>query len=394
VRTPFRCLVALAATLLLGAPAAAQFKFAQGGVHSANGISLPPDGGNQRSTITQGLGLVKVTIDYSSPHVHTAAGVDRRGKIFGKDNLVGYGMTNLIFGSCPPECPWRAGANENTTLTTDHDITIQGQRLAAGTYALFMLPEPEEWTLIFSKTSSAWGSFYYDPKQDALRVKAKAMPSEYHEDLTYEFRDRQLDSATAVLKWEDVQVPFTIKVENMTDLYAQKIGEELHNRGGFDWRGWATATQFLLTHNSHLDEALEWAQHGIDGNYGGQENVTTLFTLSVAQDLNGKHAEAKATLAKALHDPTATPLAVHSIGREFMAMNRNQDALEVFQANAKMHPSAWPVHFGLARCYAAMGRKSEAIAEAKLSLPQAPDEPNRNAVKAFIASLEAAKSGS
>jgi hypothetical protein len=393
VLTPTRCLAALVTAVLLAAPASAQFTFAQGGIHTANGITLPPDGGNQRASVTQGIGLVRVTIDYSSPHVHTASGVDRRDKIFGKGKVVEYGMTDLVFGSCGDQCPWRGGANENTVFTTTNDITVQRQRLPAGTYGLHFIPEPDEWTIIFSRNSTSWGSFYYDAKEDALRVKAKVQPSEYHEDLTYEFRDRKGDSATAVLRWEDIQLPFAIKVENITDLYVDKIRQELRSRGGFDWRGWATATQYLLTKKTHLDEALLWAKRSTDGNFGGQENVTTLFTLAMALDANGKNTEGKAMLAKAIHDPTATPIAVHLIGRELLAMHRPEDALEVFTTNAKLHPDVWPVHFGLARGHAALGHKDQAIAEAKLALPQAPDAANQKAVKNFIANLEASQSG-
>src|SRR3954464_14000461 len=139
-------------------------------------ITLPPSGGNERSTVTQHIGPVVVSIDYSSPHVHSPQGQDRRGKIWGA--LVPYGMANLGFGSCK-ECPWRAGANENTVFTTSNDVMIEGQKLAAGSYGLHMMPGENEWTIIFSKNSTAWGSYFYDASEDALRVKVKPTKSEY-----------------------------------------------------------------------------------------------------------------------------------------------------------------------------------------------------------------------
>ena len=379
--TSRRCLVALATATLLAAPAAAQY----------SGVTQPPSGGNQRSTVTQGIGLVKLTIDYSSPHVHTAAGVDRKGKIFGKGNLVEYGLTNLGFGTCGDQCPWRGGANENTTFTTSHDITVQGQRLPAGTYGLHFIPQADEWTIIFSKTSTSWGSFFYDAKEDALRVTAKPQTSEYHEDLTYEFRDRKGDGATAVLRWEDLQLPFTIKVDNPNELYITKLRQELRSSGGFDWRGWTTAAQFALTNKIDLDEALVWAQHATNPAFSGQENLTTLFTLSMALDANGKAAEGKAALTKAIHDPSASVIDVHFVARQLQTMHRPEDALDVFKANAQLHPNIWPVHFGLARGYAGVGRRDEALKEAKLALPQAPDPANQKTVRDFIANLEAGK---
>jgi Protein of unknown function (DUF2911)/Tetratricopeptide repeat len=386
-----RSLAALAAAALLAAPAAAQL---------FNGVTIPPSdsdidghsrGGAQHDLVSQGIGLVRVTIDYSSPHVHSPAGVDRRGKIWGKGNLVEYGMATLPFGSCGHQCPWRGGANENTVFTTTHDVTIQGQRLPAGSYGLFFIPDANEWTIIFSKNHTSWGSFYYDAKEDALRVTAQPQPSEYHEDLTYEFRDQKPASATAVLRWEDLQLPFAIKVENMNDLYVERMSQELRSTGGVNWRGWVTAAQFCLTHKIHLDDALLWARRGTDPNSGGQENPTTLFTLALALEANGKATEGKAMLVKAIHGPNAGPLDVHLIGRQLLAMHRPADAMEVFTTNAQLHPNVWPVHLGLARGHAALGHRDQAIAEAKLALPQAPDPANQQGIKDFIASLEAGK---
>jgi hypothetical protein len=386
-----RSLAMLAAAALLATPAAAQL---------FNGVTLPPSdsdidghsrGGAQHVLVSQGIGLVRVTIDYSSPHVHSPAGVDRRGKIWGKGNLVDYGMMNLPFGSCGSQCPWRGGANENTVFTATHDVTIQGQRLPAGSYGLFFIPDANEWTIIFSKNYTSWGSFYYDAREDALRVTAKPQPSEYYEDLTYMFRDQKPDSVTAVLRWEDLQLPFAIKVENLNDLYVENMRQELRSKGGVNWRGWTTAAQFCLTRKIHPDDALLWARRGADPNFGGQENSTTLFTLALALDANGKAAEGKAMLVKAIHHPNAGPADVHVIGRQLIAMHRPADAMEVFTTNAQLHPNAWPVHFGLARGHAALGHKDQAIAEAKLALPQAPDPANQKAIRDFIANLEAGK---
>ena len=89
-------------------------------VHASAQLTAPPSGNNQRATVTQHIGLVEVSIDYSSPRVHQPfTNEDRRGKIWG--TLVPWGMVNLGFGTCT-ECPWRAGANQNTVFTTSHDI--------------------------------------------------------------------------------------------------------------------------------------------------------------------------------------------------------------------------------------------------------------------------------
>ncbi len=351
------------------------------------GLTLPPSGDNQRSTVTQQIGLVRVSLDYSSPDVHAPNGDDRRGKIWG--GLVPYGMTNLGFGSCGDQCPWRGGANENTVFTTSHDVKVQGQPLPAGSYGLHFIPGQDEWTVIFSKNHTSWGSFFYDPKEDALRVQAKPEKSEYHEWLTYEFTDRHPEKATVALKWEDLQVPFTVTVDNAADLYLANLRRELRSEPGFTWQGWANAAQYALANKANA-EALEWAtQAATPGN--GQENFTTLSTLSRAQAANGKADDAKKTMDRALNHPTAGPLDLHFYARQLQGEGNNEEAMRIFELNAKLHPNAWPVQFGLARGYAGLGKKKEAIDAARKAIPQAPDPAAKANVENFIKQLESSK---
>src|SRR2546421_4705013 len=123
------------------------------------GLTLPPSGKNQKASVIQYVGPVRVAIDYSSPAVHGPDGKDRRGQIWGK--LVPYGLTNLGFGNGKPG-PWRAGANENTVFAVSHEVNIEGKPLPAGRYGLHMIAGPEEGTLIFSKDALAWGGFIVD----------------------------------------------------------------------------------------------------------------------------------------------------------------------------------------------------------------------------------------
>jgi hypothetical protein len=375
VRKPVRIPTLLAAAVLLAAlPATAQ-------------LTTPPSGDNQFASVTQGIGPIRLTVEYSSPDVHAPDGTDRRGKIWGTD-VVPYGMPNLGFGTCE-QCPWRGGANENTVFITSHDVKVEGQPLPAGSYGLHFIPGPQEWTVIFSKNSTSWGSFFYDPKDDALRVTVKPQKSEYHEWLTYDFIDRKPDRATVALRWEDLQVPFTISVDDINGIYLAEMSKELRSEPGFNWQNLTRAARFALQHKRNLEEALGWAQIAVTGVFVGQENFTTLSTLADLQAANGKAEEARQTLERALNHRTAGPLDLHMYGRQLQGQNRNEDALRVFELNAKKHPGVWPVHVGLARGYAAVGRTKEALAEARRALPQAPDEGNRGAIEALIKQLEA-----
>jgi tetratricopeptide (TPR) repeat protein len=381
IRNPARSFVPLAAALLLAAiPALAQ-----------GGLTLPPSGNNQYSSVTQGIGLVKVTITYNSPHVHSPQGEDRHGKIWG--TLVPYGVANLGFGTCGDQCPWRGGANENTVFTTTHDVQVQGKLLPAGSYGVHFIPGKDEWTIAFSKNYTSWGSFFYDAKEDALRVQAKPEKSDYHEWLTYEFTEREPAKATAALKWEDLQVPFTITVEHPEDLYLASIRRELRTTPGFNYQNWDAAAQYTLTSKTHLDEGLRWAEAAAHQPGIGQENFTTLSTLAQLQDANGKPDEAKKTMEKALADPSAGPIQIHQYGRQLLAQKKNEEAMKVFELNAKRYPNVWPVHVGLARGHAALGHAKEALAEAQLAVKQAPDEVNRKSLEGMIKQLEAGKTG-
>lgn len=354
----------------------------------AQPLSIPPNGDNQKSSVTQHIGLVAVTIDYSSPDVHAPNGEDRRGKIWG--TLVPYGLTNLGFGTCT-ECLWRAGANENTVFTVSHDVKINGQPLKAGSYGLHIIPmKDEDWTLIFSNNHTSWGSFTYDPREDALRVKAKPARSDYHEYLTYEFTERKPAQATVALKWEDLELPWTITVDNATDLHLARIREELRDSNGFTWQNWVTAAQYALQ-AQRPNDALEFADRAINFTFIGQENFQTLSTLASAQAAAGKTEEANATREKAMNHRTASPIDIHGYGRQLLAQGKKEDALRVFELNAKRHPNQWPVHVGLARGYSAVGRYKDALKHAKLALAQAPDDLNKRSLEAGIKRLEEGK---
>ena len=374
-RYPFLFLLILG----LAAPALAQF----------GGITVPPSGDNQHCIVTQYIGPIMMSVDYHSPNVHAPDGTDRHGKIWGV--LVPYGMTNLGFGTCGDQCPWRGGANENTVFTVSHDVKVQGQLLKAGAYGMHFIPGQTEWTVVFSNNSTAWGSFFYDAKDDALRVTAKPEKSEYHEWLTYEFMDRETDHATLALVWEDLQLPLKITVDNISDVYVEKISQELKNSAGFTWQNWDTAAQYCLTSKSHLDLGLKWAQHAAMDPSTGQENFTTLSTLSQLQAANGQAAEAQKTLDRAMNHRTAGPADLHFYARSLQAQKKTDEAIKVFELNAKRFPGVWPTEVGLARAYSAKGDFKEALKHARLALAQAPDDNNKKNVEKQIATLEQGK---
>jgi hypothetical protein len=263
----------------------------------AQGLTAPPSGDNQKASVTQHIGPVTVTINYSSPDVSAPDGTDRRGKVYGE--LVHWGFKDENFGTCT-ECPWRAGANENTTITFSHDVEVEGQPLAAGTYGLHMAAGPEEWTIIFSNNSGSWGSYFYESSEDALRVKVKPEKAEYRHWLTYDFHDRQPTQTSVRLWWEDLAVPFTITVPNLNDIYVEAMRNDLRGAAGFTWSNWVSAATFCLQNEINLEEAEQWASTAVNTPWMAGKNLRSLATLAQLQKANGKTEEALATAKEAM----------------------------------------------------------------------------------------------
>jgi hypothetical protein len=345
-------------------------------------MTLPPSGNNQKSEVTQYLGLVKVSVAYSSPDV---AGREIWGK------LVPYGLSNLNFLKSTEQnpSPWRGGANENTTISFSHDVEIEGKPLKAGIYGLHFIPGQEEWTVIFSNNSSSWGSYAYVQSEDALRVNVKPVPAEFNEWLTYEFSDRQQNSATAAVKWEKLAVPFKIAVPNGDDLYLQKVRAEMGSNKGFNWLNAVSAANFCAQRKVNLEEAQGWTQSLIDRNvkyfpiYNAKANV---------QAAAGKQADADATMKEAIALPDASAGQITNYGRQLIRQKREKDAMVVFEANNKRFPNNSTALMGMAFGYDANGDKKNALKFAQNALKVETNAQVKTQIEGLIKKLQAGES--
>ena len=204
--------------------------------------------------------------------------------------LVPWGIHDLGFNG--RKGPWRAGANENTVLTVSHPVLVQGQPLPAGSVrACTCWPGHTEWTVIFSKNSTSWGSFSYDEKEDQLRVTVTPEKTPYREWLSYEFLDRKPDRATVALDWEELRVPFTIVVPDMASLYVANLRNELRNAPGFSWQNWQAAAQDRVQANVNLAEALTWAENAISLPGIGVPSFSTYMTKAQVLEKLSRNAE-------------------------------------------------------------------------------------------------------
>ncbi|RAW01862.1 DUF2911 domain-containing protein [Pseudochryseolinea flava] len=335
-------------------------------------LTMPPSGGNQKSSITQWIGLVSVTINYSSPDVHGPNGEDRTGHIWGE--LVHYGYIDQGYGPAR-SAPWRAGANENTTITFSHDVTVQGKSLKAGTYGLFLEVAqngPSKW--IFSSNTTSWGSYYYNSAEDVLRVETNLVDAPYTEWLTFGFDERLQNSAVAYLQWEKKRVPMKIDVPNGNDLYVKKFRADLNGTTtGFRYQGYTEAAQFCAQNKINLPEALMWADSAISHPFIGREMFSTLQTKAQVLMAMGRDQEAEAIMQKAIKHPTASVADVHQYARAILAAGKNDKALAIFKLNKQLHPEdKFTTHVGLARGYTAVGDKKNAIKNWEIAIQNLP----------------------
>ena len=330
-------------------------------------VSVAPNGGNQKSVTRQYLGSVAfVEIQYSSPDVA------------GRENLWGTvvpnGLNPFGFGNSTADnpSPWRAGANENTTIEISHDAKIDGKDLPAGKYGFHVITQAEgPWTLIFVSETEAWGSFFYHPDQDVLRTEATPEETEFTEYLTYEFTNRKVDQTTVSLIWEKKKVSFTIEIPNNNDIMMTQIESELKGPKGFNFASWVQAANWASGAGYH-DKALAWAENAITAPFIGQRNYTTISTKATVLFAKGDVDEAVAAMDEAIADPSATSGQIHQYGRRLVAQDMDEKALEVFKLNHKKFEGAWPTNYGLARGYSAVGNYKQALKYMKLAKENVP----------------------
>jgi hypothetical protein len=345
-------------------------------------LDLPASGNNTRATISEEVGITSITIKYSRPDVNK-----REGKIWGDGNLVTYGFSTQNFTTNTNISPWRAGANENTTITFEHDVKVEGQPIKTGTYGLFMAMGADNVTIIFSKQSDAWGSFYYDEKFDALRVNVKPIALDKSvEWLKYEFIEQKEKSCTIAMQWEKVSVPFKVDVD-VDNIVLARVREELTSRKGFTPALILTAAQYCFNKNINLEEALVWSKRAVDG-FGGQKTFITLRNLATAYEKVNRISAADSTMTEALTIATANQYTAY--GRTLITQKRLDKAMEIFTASQKRYGDVLGVNSGLMSGYAAKGDFKKAIIYAEKALGQA-SEASKKQLEANITKLKEGK---
>ena len=288
------------------------------------------------ASVGETIGVTDVNVTYHRPAVN-------KRKIWG--------------GLVPLGTIWRTGANENTTISFSTPVKVEGQTLPAGTYALYAIPGPAQWTMIFSRFTGDWGAYNYDPSEDALRVTVTPQTvADSQERLSYTFDDVTNNAAVTSLRWEKLRVPMKIEVDLPATVRASIAGTL---RGGKHWDGsaWAAAARWELR-NGDADTALRYADHALSLNTTSGALRTKAAVLEKKGDAKGaaelrERARSMYTEGETIAIGYGTP----------MGAKKYDDAIAFLNNYAAAHPASaelWRVYTGLGEAYAAKGDAAKA----------------------------------
>lgn len=340
-------------------------------------FDLPPSGGNPRAKVTEEVGITDITITYTRPDVN-----GREGKIWG--NLVTYGFSSNSLITNKNTNPWRAGANENTTISFEHDVKLEGRPVKAGTYGLFMAVWPDSVLVILSNQSNAWGSFYYEEKYDALRVTVKPVALEKSvEWLKYEFIEQKEKTCTIALLWEKLMVPFKIEVD-VDNIVINRLREQVTSQKGFNQLNLVAAANYCLNKNINLEEALSWSQRA-----AGFKSYSTLRTLATAYEKLNRLKEADSVMIEALAYANVNQYIGYCRG--LITQKRADKALEILLAGKTKFGDVFAVNNGLMFGYAAKSDYKNAIVYATKAMAQASNDAAKKTLEDQIAKLKEGK---
>jgi len=351
-------------------------------VHSSMAqMDLPPSGGNARATVSEEVGITSITIKYSRPDVNK-----REGKIYGEGGTfpVSFGFATINLNTNKNTQPWRAGANENSMITFEHDVKVEGRDIKAGTYGLHMAVWPDKVTVIFSNQTDAWGSFYYEEKNDALRVDVKPVALDKSvEWLKYEFIEHREKYCVIALQWEKLSIPFKVEVD-VDNIVLARMKEQVTGQRGFNAFNMQAAANYFVNKNINLEEALPWAQRA-----ALTKTFQTLNSLGNAYTKLNRLKEADSTMNEAL--VLANPNQYMGYGRSLITAKRMERALEVFNAAQKKYGDVYTVNAGFMSYYSAKADYKKALDHANKALAQVPNDAAKATMNGNIVKLKEGK---
>ena len=311
------------------------------------------------AVVSQTVGLADFRVSYSRPAVNGR-------EVWGA--LVPFGEV------------WRAGANENTVLAVTAPFTVGGTKLPAGRYGLHMIPTATTWTVIVSRQANAWGSFRYNSAEDAVRFTVTPKPADMTERLQYTFDDLRDDGVTLTLRWEKLAVPIALAFEP-DRVVLDSLTTQLRGIPQFFPDGWGNAATWAVQHG-HLAEASAWADSAIKI----QPRYDALSVKATVLARQGDAAGADSLRRRAL--AIANEQQLNAAGYQLLGAKKVDEAIALFQRNAKAHPDSWNVWDSLAEAYAIKGDKKLAVANYRKAAAMTGDEIQKDRIAKAIAALQ------
>ncbi|MDX2046284.1 MAG: DUF2911 domain-containing protein [Chitinophagaceae bacterium] len=345
-------------------------------------MDVPPVAGNPRASISEEVGITSIEINYSRPDVSK-----REGKIYGEGNVVTYGFSTFSFITNKNTAPWRAGANENTTVTFEHDVKVEGKELKAGIYGLHMAMGTDNVTLIFSHKHDAWGSFYYEEKYDALRVNVKPVTLDKSvEWLKYEFIEHGEKHCVIAMQWEKIAVPFKVEVD-VDNIVLARLKDQVTSQKGFNSTNMIQASQWCFNKNINLEEALGWAQRAVAG-FNGQKSYPSLRNLAVGYEKLNRLTQADSVMKEALTMAAVNQYAGYA--RALITQKRADKSLETLEAAKTKFGDVFAINNAMSFAYSAKADYKKAQEYAEKALAQAPEQ-QKTTISANISKLKDGK---
>jgi hypothetical protein len=322
--------------------------------------------------VSQTIGISTVTVKYSRPSVKGRA-------VWGK--LVPFGWNVQAFGT-GNSAPWRAGANENTTIEFSHPAKVGDQVVPAGAYGLFFVINADDsGEVILSKDFRSWGSFFYNASQDQLRSKISIRPIPFTELLTYDFINLTKNSGELVLNWEKKQFPVTIEFA-VDEIVMANAAEELKGTIGFTPQGFASAANYALQNNVNPDKGLAWIDQAL------QQSQTFAFRNIKSGILRklGKTAEADQIMSEAVAN--GNEVEINNYGYQLLNLGQNEKAIEILTLNTQRFPKSANAFDSLGEAYAIKGDKPNAIKNFKKSLSMNPPAATKANSEKYLQQLD------
>jgi hypothetical protein len=345
-------------------------------------MDLPAEGDNIRATISEEVGITSITIKYSAPGVK-----GREGKIWG--TVVANGFNNTNFITSKNTSPWRAGANEATVISFEHDVKVEGKDLKAGSYALFMAMGTDSVTLIFSKQTEAWGSFYYRKDDDVLLVNVKPVAlDKSNEWLKYEFIDHKEKSCVIALQWEKLSVPFKVEVD-VYNIVIARLREQVISSKGFLGPNLLHGSRYCFIRNINLEEALTWAQRAVSGRPFPPMQYMALTNLAMGYEKLNRIPQADSVMNEAL--PLAIASQYTTYARTLITQKRQDRAMAIMLAALTKFGDVYAVNSGLSYAYSAKADYGKALEYANRAQSQATTPQIKMIIAINIEKLKAKK---